>query len=182
MRAVRLLLLLFVATGAFAQSAMTIHKSLSAEAKRLEVWAQDKVLVEATKAQNATGMSIAAIQKIDEEWRAGKVRKQIATGPCADRLRQLVREHDYYVEAFVSDNRGALVCANELTSDYWQGDEMKWSRAFNDGRGAVFIDRPRFDESTRATLGVISLPIKDGNTVIGVVTVGVMAEKLPAAN
>ena len=48
------------------------------------------------------------------------------------------------------------------------------------GRGAVFIDRPRFDESAKATLGFISLPMRDGATVVGVVTVGVIAEKLPA--
>ena len=170
------------ATGLSAQSAGTLHKTLTAESERLAAWGSDKVLVDAVKAQNAKGVALAEIQKIDEEWRAGKVRSELMKNACAERLRQLANGHDYYVEMFVMDNQGALVCANELTSDYWQGDEAKWTRAFNEGKGSVFIDRPRFDESAKATLGQISLPVKDGATVVGVITVGVITEKLPQAN
>ena len=173
------LIIVFAATAAFAQSAGTMHKALGAEAKRLERWASDGALISAAKAQTSMKMPLAEIMKIDEEWQAGRVRKETTTGACADRLRALVRERDYYVEAFVTDNQGALVCANAVTSDYYQGDEAKWSRAYDDGRGAVFVDRPRFDESAKATLGFISLPMRDGTTVIGVVTVGLVAEKLP---
>ena len=166
----------------FAQSAGSLHKTLTAEADRLSTWASDKVLVDAVKAQNAKQVPLADIQKIDEEWRGGKVRAELLKNGCADRLRQLANSHDYYVEMFVMDNQGALVCSNELTSDYWQGDEAKWTRAFNEGKGSVFIDRPRFDESAKATLGQISLPVKDGETVVGVITVGVITEKLPQAH
>lgn len=175
------LLLLFAATSVFAQSAGTMHKALGAEARRLEKCASDATLLTAAKAQSARRTPLAEIMKIDAEWQGGRTLKETTTGGCADRLRTLVREHDYYVEAFVSDSRGALVCANGVTTDYYQGDEAKWARAYDEGRGAVFIDRPRFDDSAKAILGFISLPMRDGNEVVGVITVGVIAEKLPAA-
>jgi hypothetical protein len=164
-----------------AQSAGSMHKNLAAEAERLQTWSSDKVLIDAVKAQNARKVPLAEIQKIDKEWTGGKVRKEIMSGPCADRLRELSRQQNYYVEIFVSDNQGALVCANEPTTDYWQGDEPKWERAFLEGKGGLFIDRPKYDESAKATLATINLPIFEGKMAIGVITVGVVADKLPAA-
>jgi hypothetical protein len=178
-RVLWLLVMLSCASSVFAQSAVLIQKALTAEGERLRSWAADKVLLDATRAQNGRKVSLAEIQKIDDEWKAGKVRKEIMAGACADRLRQLASEKSYYIEVFVTDNQGALVCANEVTSDYWQGDEPKWTRSFNDGQGRVFIDRPRFDESAKATLGTISVPMMDGDRTIGVVTIGVITDKLP---
>jgi hypothetical protein len=173
-------LFLALAANAPAQSAGQIHKRLTAEGERLRPWASDKMLVEAIKAQNARKVPLATIQQIDAEWRGGTVLKQITTSACANRLRELAKQQPYYVEVFVSDDQGALVCANSVTSDYWQGDEPKWIRSFNDGKGTLFIDRPRYDESAKATLAAISLPILDGEKTIGVITVGVITEKLPA--
>jgi hypothetical protein len=76
------------------------------------------------------------------------------------------------------DDQGALVCATAKTSDYWQGDEAKWQRAFNGGKGDVFIDRPKFDESAGARIAQISVPVMENGRAIGAVTVGVAIEKL----
>jgi hypothetical protein len=103
--------------------------------------------------------------------------KQMTTGACADHLRDLAKKAGYG-ESFVMDNQGALVCATEKTSDYWQGDEPKWSRAFNGGNGTTFIDRPRFDNSAHTYLAQISVPVIDGGKTIGVVMAGVMP-KMP---
>jgi hypothetical protein len=85
---------------------------------------------------------------------------------------------DRFSETFVMDNVGALVCATERTSDYWQGDEEKWTHSYNGGAGAIFIDRPRFDESAKATIALISIPVMDNGKAIGAVTVGIRAEAL----
>ena len=81
-------------------------------------------------------------------------------------------------EAFVTDRRGAIVCAAQTTSDYWQGDEPKFVNAFKEGRGATFIDRPRFDESANANVAHISVPVMDGGKAIGVVVVGVRVDRI----
>ena len=41
-------------------------------------------------------------------------------GACAERLRALIKEDSFVVEAFLMDAQGALVCASRETSDYWQ--------------------------------------------------------------
>lgn len=173
---------LLVASMAYAQSADSVQKQLKSEATKLQTWAADKVFVTAVTAQNAQHLTMAEIQKRDTDWVAGKgeaMVKQMLSGPCADRLRQLTSTMPIYGEAFVMDNQGALVCANMKTSDYWQGDEAKWQKSFNGGKGGVFIDRPRMDESAKEHLAQISLPIKDAaGKVIGAMTVGVNTDKL----
>lgn len=164
-----------------AQSADALHKSLTAESVKLKAWANDATIVGATKAQNGKKVAIAEVQRLDQQWIAGKARelvKQVTTGPCADHLRKLASENPAYGEAFVSDDQGALVCATQTTSDYWQGDEAKFIRAYDAGRGSVFIDRPRLDTSAKANLAQISLPIMDGGKAIGTITVGVDTTKL----
>lgn len=174
-----LLLLLCSALPAFAQSANEIQKLLTDEASRLAAWGSDPAIVAAVKTQNAKRVPAAQIQAIDERWSAGKaddVVKQVTTGACADRLRALLAAT--HGETFVMDDQGAIVCATAKTSDYFQGDEAKWQRAFNDGKGAVFIDRPKLDDSSAQRPAQISVPVLDKGTAIGVITIGVAVEKL----
>ncbi len=178
-----LAVLVFIAipTSVFAQSAETMQKLLDTEAARLQAWGTDPALVAAVKAQNAKRVPLAQIQKTDEQWSAGKTAdlvKQVTTGACADRLRELVAANPAYGETFAMDDQGALVCSTVKTTDYWQGDEAKWQRAFNGGKGSVFIDRPKFDESASARLAQISVPVLDKGTAIGAITIGIAVEKL----
>jgi hypothetical protein len=175
------LLLALTATGAVAQSADATQKRLETEAVKLKSWAQDPLFVAAVIAQNKQHITPAEIDKRDKAWVAGTAEplvKQMTTGPCADHLRQLAAASPIYSESFVMDDQGALVCANQRTSDYMQGDEAKWIRSFNNGKGAVFIDRPRFDESAKEHLAQISLPIMSGGHAIGAITIGVDVDKL----
>jgi hypothetical protein len=160
-----------------AQSADVMQKALNAEAVKLAAWASDRVLLDAVRRQNAKRIPLAEVQRIDGEWTAGKAEaavKGATTGPCADRLRELVKLDPRYGETFVTDANGAIVCATARTSDYWQGDETKWTRAFNGGTGAVFIDRPKLDDSAQARLAQISLPVVENGKAIGILTVGVL--------
>src|SRR5258708_30454963 len=155
-------LLVLIAFSASAQSADKIEKRLEAEAVKLKAWAQDPLFVAAVIAQNNQHLTMAEINKRDEAWMAGKAAsliKEMNTGPCADHIRQLTATSPIYSETFVMDNQGALVCENMQTTDYWQGDQAKWQRSFNNGKGAVFIDPSKFAESARRHLAQISLPI-----------------------
>jgi len=169
---------LLLASSAFAQSAQTLQKRLDTEAAKLSAWGSDAAIVAAVKAQNAKHVPLATIQSLDKQWIAGKAAtlvRQTTVGTCADYLRKLASSGSaaIYSEVFVMDDQGALVCANAKTTDYWQGDEAKWQRAFAEGRGNVFIDRPRYDDSSARNLAQISVPVVDGGRAIGVITVGV---------
>lgn len=172
---------LAAALAAQQQSAESIQKALKSESAVIAGWGSDKLFVDAVKAQNAKKVKFPEIENIDKQWQAGKAAdavKRVTTGPCADRLRLLVSQHPGFGEAFVMDDQGALVCANGRTSDFWQGDETKWQRSFNGGKGAVFIDRPRFDDSAQTPLAQISVPVMDGGKAIGAITVGVNVYRL----
>lgn len=173
--------LLGFAVAAHAQSAGEVQKMLSDEATRLQAWGSDPVIVAAVKAQNAKRVSAAQVQSQDKQWTAGTADalvKQVTTGACADHLRTLIAGGAAHGETFIMDDQGALVCATAKTTDYWQGDEAKWQRAFNEGKGAVFIDRPKFDDSSAQRLAQISVPVLDKGVAIGAITVGVSLDKL----
>lgn len=76
------------------------------------------------------------------------------------------------------DNQGAHVAMTDKTSDYWQGDEAKFIESYNGGKGAVHIADVEFDNSTQAYLFQVSVPVKDGNKVIGATTIGIDVDKI----
>jgi hypothetical protein len=171
--------LLFFA-GLFPQSAGDLQRDLNLHAEQVRTLAGDKLLIDAIRKQNAKKVPLAEIQRLDKSWTDGKEEQLVhsaTTGTCADHLRQIAAASGYG-EMMVMDDQGALVCASARTSDYWQGDEEKWTRAFNGGKGATFVDRPRLDESSQTNLAQISVPVLDGGRAIGVITVGIPLHKL----
>ena len=143
----------------------------------------NSVFVSAVKAQNSKGISMTEIKKIDQEWKDAEeeleIHDQMMTGRCADEIRKLVRKLAAIGETFVTDNQGANVCQNELTGDYWQGDEAKWKNSFNGGKGGIDIGTEKLDRSSNMVLQQVSLPVVDRDgTVVGAVTYGVMTERL----
>src|SRR5215212_3739957 len=78
------------------QSAEAVQKALTSESGVIAGWGTDKVFVEAVKAQNGKKIKFSEIESIDKQWQAGKAEeavKRVTSGPCADRLRQLVAQH-----------------------------------------------------------------------------------------
>ncbi len=137
----------------------------------------DSVLIKAVKDENSKGKTLDQIKIIDDKWKQtpgiADYMKAIMENDCAKRLNEIVAADAYYAEIFVMDNQGANVCMSDKTSDYWQGDEGKFQKSFNEGNGALFVDEVEFDESTQSYLVQISLPVKDGEVVIGAITFGI---------
>jgi hypothetical protein len=137
----------------------------------------DPVIVEAVKAENATGKTLQEIKNLDEQWKetagVADYMDAMMTSPCGTYLRQIQAGSEFYSEIFVMDNQGANVAMTDKTSDYWQGDEAKFLNSFDGGRGSVFIDEVEFDNSTQTYLVQASIPVIDGTEVIGAITVGI---------
>lgn len=142
----------------------------------------DPVIVAAVKAENAKGKTLAQIQEMDKKWMAtaGVVdyMKALMDSECGRYLKKIQAGQPYYSEIFVMDNQGANVAMSEKTSDYWQGDEPKFTESFKGGAGAVHISDVKFDDSTQTYLTQVSVPVKDGDKVIGAITIGIDVEKL----
>jgi hypothetical protein len=149
---------------------------------RLSALGSDPIIVAAVKAENAKGKTLAQIKERDAEWQktagvdAGM--KALMDNECAKRLQKLQAELSYLGETFVMDNQGANVAMTDKTSDYWQGDEPKFTESFAAGKGAVHTSDVKFDDSSQSYLVQVSVPVRDGGTVIGAITFGVDVDKV----
>lgn len=152
----------------------------------IQAWGQDQALVTAVQAQNASGASLDDIKKQDAEWIAttgvNAFMESLMSNAAAQRLKQLETTKPYFTEIFLMDNQGANVAMTNKTSDYWQGDEAKFTKSFNGGQGAVHVGEVKFDESAQAYLVQVSVPVMDGGAAIGAMTVGINLDQLEGAN
>jgi hypothetical protein len=125
--------------------------------------AGDPEAVKAIAARNRVIESPGDIRRKDADWQRNRnypLRKTLTSGPCANRLRKLIQDDALVVEAFLMDSRGSLVCASVETTDYWQGDEAKWQRTYQEGK-ETFVDEPAFDASTGTYAIQVSVPVYD---------------------
>ena len=97
---------------------------------------------------------------------------------CAKRLKTIVSSKPYLMEIFVMDNMGANVCQTDKTGDYWQGDEAKFTKSYNGGRGGVFVDEVEMDNGKK--VAQISVPVVDrkSDVVVGAMTLGVYVDEV----
>ena len=141
----------------------------------------DLIIVRAVKAENAKGKTLDQIKELDKKWMAtagiADYMKTLMDNECGKYLLKIQASAPYYAEIFVMDNQGANVAMSDKTSDYWQGDEAKFIKSYDAGKGAVFVDEVKFDNSTQAYLVQVSVPVKDGEKVIGAITFGINVDK-----
>ncbi|GGB03188.1 cache domain-containing protein [Allosediminivita pacifica] len=151
-------------------------------------WASDPVLVSAIQKQNAqtAGYDSAEIDRLDQAWRSEVGMSEtptidpVVTGVAADFLREHVAASGGTItEIFVMDAQGLNVAASAVTSDYWQGDEAKFTETYNAGPEAVHFGDVEFDESSQTYQAQISLTITDeSGKPVGAMTVGIVADAL----
>lgn len=155
----------------------------------MTAWSSDPVLVAAVLAQNAAnaGLDDAQILALDTSWRGEVGRadqpviKAVLGAPASELLRGLVSASNGKVaEMFVMDNLGLNVATAAITSDYWQGDEAKFTSTFPLGSGAMHASEVDFDESSQQYVIQISFSVSDPatGTPIGAMTVALNAEAL----
>lgn len=149
----------------------------------IKKWGEDPILIAAVKAQNAKSMTLDQIQKRDKEWMAttgmDDQMKAMMKNSGAQELDKLEATKPYFFESILMDNQGANVAMTNKTSDYWQGDEPKFINAFK--VGGVDIGKSKFDDSAKAYLIQVSIPVVDGGKVIGALCVGINLDELDKA-
>jgi hypothetical protein len=150
--------------------------------KELVKLGSDPVIVAAVKAENAKGKTLDQVKEQDKKWQAtagvADFMKALMDSPCGKKLKEIKKSAPYYTELFVMDNLGGNVCMSDKTSDYWQGDEPKFTESYKGGAGAVHISDVKFDDSTQTYAVQVSVPVKDGGKAIGAVTIGIDTAKL----
>jgi hypothetical protein len=142
-------------------------------------------IIRAVEAQNGQKMSLAQIRENDEIWvgangGSNSLIREITRNDIARYLQRRVENNTAIDEVFITDNQGANVAAYPPTSDYWQGDEGKWTSSFNDGNGQIFIGPLEQDASTNKSQVQISAPIVSNDVTIGVLIMGVSVDYIAA--
>jgi hypothetical protein len=150
---------------------------------RLREIAQNETIVAAITAQNAmsAGYDQAKVDQLDSQWRAevGGAAKPLIDATLSSEaskwLAQMQEESGgLLTEIFVMDAKGLNVAQSTVTSDYWQGDEDKFTASFGAGATAVHLGEIEQDESTQTFQSQVSITITDAaGAPIGAITAGV---------
>lgn len=164
-------------------SALAVAGNAKDVLPEIKALAANPDVVAAVKAQNAKGLSLDAIKALDGKWIAASGNlpeaKAMLEHPVSAAFKATETSKPYFVESILTDNQGANVAMSSTTSDYWQGDEPKFVKAFAEGKGDDYIARAKKDESSGAVVSQVSVPVMDGGKAIGTLTIGVNVQALP---
>ena len=183
--ALGLIAALMLITGIAAAQEHEFAEPLTALAQgEIKEIASNPVLIAAIVTQNAatSGYDQARIDALDEQWRA---EVDAASKPLIDAT--LANEASIYLasvqeesagmftEIIATDAKGLNAAQSTISSDYWQGDEDKFTKSFGAGPDAVFLGEVEEDESTQTFQSQVSITIVDPESgeAIGSLTVGV---------
>lgn len=127
-----------------------------------DIVALDKQWVE-DKASGATPLTDALLAKPSSRWLQAE--QQASKG--------------LITEIMLTDRLGLLAAASEPTTDYWQGDEAKFSEAFFADGAKPYLGALRYDQSSEAYQVHISSPVRDpvDGEVIGTLIIGLNIER-----
>ena len=177
-----------VALPSFAQDDYTAPLTELANGKLREI-AQNPALISAIVAQNqqTAGYDAAKIDALDKQWRAevDAADKPLINATLANEASQTLAKAQadsagLFTEIFATDAVGLNVAQSSVTSDYWQGDEDKFTKSFGAGAAGVFLGEVEQDESTQTFQSQVSITITDpaSGQPIGSITAGVDLSKL----
>lgn len=149
----------------------------------------DPVIINAINAQNAQHAHLSQhdIQQLDKKWRTEigqsdmPMIQSILDSSASQKLIEIQnRSNGKITEIFVMDNRGLNVAQSAITTDYWQGDELKWQNTYLKGVGVLDVSDIEKDESTQVFQAQISYTIAEPSSeqAIGAVTIGVNVDAL----
>ena len=156
---------------------------------KIKEFAENPVVVAAIEAQNKVTASYdqAKINAMDKQWTtevdaADKPLINATMGNEASKYLKKIQDDSQglYTEIFATDDLGLNVAQSSVTSDYWQGDEKKFSETYPKGPDAIFLGSVDQDESTQQFQQQVSITITDPATKkpIGSITVGINLAQL----
>lgn len=151
----------------------------------LQSWITDPIIIYAIREQNElnTGLTDRQVARLDKRWRAGGALGPMV-GDLMDRQASVILRdrralsNGLITEIIVMDEYGLNVAISDPTSDFFQGDEEKWTETYLKGKDAVHVSELEFDESTQKVQTQVSLPVMSPDTgeLIGAVTFGINLE------
>lgn len=149
-----------------------LRGGLSGDIAKLQVALQHEPSVVAALAGHDRQIPTVELSKLDAGWPTMPVEAEPLAGvlahPIAEKMRRLQEQDARFAEVLVTDRFGQLVAATARTTDYYQADEEWWLRAYNDGRGRVYIPPISYDDSAGLWSVDLCVPVRRGEEVVGV--------------
>ncbi len=142
------------------------------------------IITDAAAQSNHIKLTNKALKLADEHWikevktHQHDLAKKMLLTDASLYLKQWQRQFKGIItEIIVTDKQGKNVAISKITSDYWQGDENKFSLVYQQPLVYRF-DSVEYDASTHHFQVQLSLPIKNAKgDHIGVIILGVDVEK-----
>ncbi|MBN1379963.1 MAG: PDC sensor domain-containing protein [Gammaproteobacteria bacterium] len=137
---------------------------------------ESRDVIEAVKSQNMQKLSAKEVERRDQLWQEAKQDDGAQLAMLDTNIQQTIRnfvlnKKVVYSEMILIGEDGVNIASYPLSSDYFQGDEEKYTRPYESGE--IFYGPVEYDESSGVPAIQISVPVKDGSTVIGVLVAGV---------
>lgn len=187
----------FVVCGLLAQalSATSLHAEPAYVAvvrayveKMVKPVIADPMVLAAIKAQNIKHADVSEtdIRVLDATYRSEIANSdlhmvaQLLDNPVSQYLKKKQDESQGTIlELFVTDCHGLNVAESAMTSDYWQGDEDKFTKTYDADNMDVFIDKAERDETTQRYETQASFVISDETgKPVGIATVTIALDAL----
>lgn len=163
----------------------TIQKIIAPWVQKIRT---NKEIIAAIVQQNSANRTKPAnqLKQIDDQWQLAftvnnlNFPKAIVNQSISHLLGQFAAHSgDLLSEVIIMDERGYNVAIAEMTSDYWQGDEEKFTQVFNTPPSTIYFDKIKYDASSKRFQVQVSAPFLHPQTQkpIGAITLGVDVDK-----
>lgn len=169
--------------------AISIAADLSGEIEDVETYAARPLWRDAAEGANLKykltdkGSLAVYFDNMDKKWAASDKEsalvKEYIDNRAALSMHDILKIRGNIAELIITDKFGGIVAASDKTSDFYQADEGWWQKAYNDGKGGVYISNAEFDKSSQKWVVSIAVPIKDANdAVIGICKNSISIDRL----
>jgi hypothetical protein len=161
-----------------------------ADIAAMREWVEVPVTFATLRALNEeqSHLTQADIEALDQVWRGERERvgdrplvAQLMARPLSTYLiRRQALSGGLYTEIFVVTDRGLNAGQSAITSDYWQGDEAKFTETFAVGPDAVFVDEAELHEESGTWRRQVNFTVSDPDSgaPIGAVTIEINLTEL----
>lgn len=116
------------------------------------------------------------ISHLNQLWRSAEpslIRERLSND-TALYLKSLVLDFpQYYGEIFLTNRYGAMIASSAKLTTLAHAHKYWWQAAYNQGKGAIFIDDRGFDESVGDYVVGIVVPIWEGSEFVGILKANV---------
>lgn len=156
------------------EAPVELKETIKSEIADIASW---PAIVEAVRAAKDAGSSLDEVKAKDTAWieTAGTnaFMDSLMHNEAAKALIGAQEKWDYIAEAFLTDHLGANVAMTQKTSDYWQGDESKFTDCYTGGAGTLHFGQVDFDDSSQSYCVHVSIPVLVDGAASGVLILSV---------